>query len=172
METIKWLSNTSLTTLRLGHYHLRTSCGPGSDGLSPCPHGVQQRDRHGNRLQSRWSMFSLSASTDMHMAPVILVDVEAQSSPLVHMCMLLDHHCFCHECWLPISWCAPPTAMTLGFSLVSFSPSMLYYPGKFPRPLKTSLTRLLSEPSGFPGRVLSYIPRAVPITENCILLFH
>lgn len=92
------------------------------------------------RIQSRRSMFSLSTSTDVHMAPVILVDVEAQPSPLVHMCRLLDHHRFCHECCLPVSWRAPPTAMTLGFSLVSFSPSMLYYPGKFPWPLKTSLT--------------------------------
>lgn len=85
------------------------------------------------RIQSRWSMFSLSASTDMHMALVILVDVEAQSSPLVHMCRLLDHHRFCHECCLPVSWRAPLTAMTLGFSLVSFFPSMLYFPGNFPR---------------------------------------
>lgn len=82
---------------------------------------------------SRWSVFSLSAPTDVHMAPVTLADVEAQPSPLEHMCRPLNHHCFCHDCRLPVSWCAPPTAMTLGFSSVSFSASTFYSPGKFPR---------------------------------------
>lgn len=55
---------------------------------------------------SRRSVFSLSAPTDMHVAPVILADVEAQPSPLEHMCRLLNHHRFCHDCRLPVS-CVP-----------------------------------------------------------------
>lgn len=148
MENIKWLSNTTLTTLRLGHYHLRTSCGPGSDGLSPCPQGVQQRDRHGNRL-----FYTVQSDAQVAAEEKNTVQTVHVQSFCFHRHAHGSHYpCWCWGSTFPISTHvhAPGPSLLLPWMLSShllacpthrydtelllsiFLSSMLYYPGKFP----------------------------------------